>query len=412
MYSVKRYMARKLCGFEQARTAPAHRCAVAGRRRCGRIAEFPWKKHPSAATERCLRWRLLRLPHRGDVLGPETPWRPRVPIFHLEETSMIRPPVRRKLAHGFTLVELLILIAIIGILVALLLPAVQAAREAARRTSCTNNLKQIGLGLQLYHDSLKSLPAGSYASGACCSAPFYTTWTIAMLPFVEQQALFDSYNQTLPNHAPANQAVVTTPLEVYICPSDHATNMPEFPESGPGTLIRYARGSYRAVSGATLAQNGDQFFDNPNVAFASSGAKGEWAGAMHVVRPPLAGDAFGLSWNRLSSLIDGTSSTMLVSEYHTKTHDRRRTFWAYSYTSYNQSSVQLEKRTFVPDYDKCVAMGTADACKRAFASMHPGGVNALFADGSSHFVATQTMDTNIWWALGTVAGGEIIPGSY
>ena len=114
----------------------------------------------------------------------------------------------------------MIVIAIIGILVALLLPAVQAAREAARRSSCGNNLKQIGLGVQLYHDTFKSLPAGSYTTGPCCSSPTYTTWSIAILPFMEQQPLYDSYNHNLPNHDLANQAVVKTLVEVYLCPSD------------------------------------------------------------------------------------------------------------------------------------------------------------------------------------------------
>jgi prepilin-type N-terminal cleavage/methylation domain-containing protein/prepilin-type processing-associated H-X9-DG protein len=321
-------------------------------------------------------------------------------------------PLKRSSVRAFTLIELLIVIAIIGILVALLLPAVQAAREAARRSSCINNLKQIGLGVQLYHDTYKSLPAGSYMAGPCCGSPTYTTWTIALLPFMEQQSLADIYNHNLPNHDPANQAAVQTRVDVYVCPSDIRTDAQIKPESGPGSNLYYAPGSYRAVSGASLAQNGDQFFDNANVAGAASGAKPQWTGAMHVVRPPLSGDVFSLNWEGLSSLLDGTSTTMLVSEYHTKSHDSRRTFWAYAYTSYNQSSVQLEKRTLLPDYDKCVSMGPADACKRGFASLHPGGSNVVYADGSSRFVATHSIDANIWWALGTINGSEVIPGDF
>jgi prepilin-type processing-associated H-X9-DG protein len=110
----------------------------------------------------------------------------------------------------------------------------------------------------------------------------------------------------------------------------------------------------------------------------------------------------------MSGILDGTSNTMLAAEYHTLKHNRRRTFWAYSYTSYNQSSVQLEKRTTIPDYDKCASMGGADACKRGFARFHAGGLNALFADGSARFVPTQSIDSQIWWAIGTIQGREIV----
>jgi hypothetical protein len=212
------------------------------------------------------------------------------------------------------------------------------------------------------------------------------------------------------NHDPLNRAVVQTYVDVYLCPTDVNINRFDMPESGPASGVEYAPGSYRAVSGATLAQNGNQFFDHANVA-NGSGAQAQWIGAMHVVRPPVSGDQFGLQQENLAGILDGTSSTLLAAEYHTLTHNRRRTFWAYTYTSYNQSSVQLEKRTLIPDYDKCASMGSADACKRAFASLHPGGVNAVLADGSSHFIATDTIDANIWWALGTIGAGEVIPGN-
>jgi prepilin-type N-terminal cleavage/methylation domain-containing protein len=100
---------------------------------------------------------------------------------------------------GFTLVELLVVIAIIGILVALLLPAVQAAREAARRMSCGNNLKQIGLSCHNYHDTYKTFPPGNITPGNCCGTPSAATWTLFILPFLEQQPLHDRYNFNLWN---------------------------------------------------------------------------------------------------------------------------------------------------------------------------------------------------------------------
>ena len=97
------------------------------------------------------------------------------------------------LKRGFTLVELLVVIAIIGVLVALLLPAVQSAREAARRSACQNNLKQIGLALHNYHDTFLYFPPGGITLGGCCATPSYTSWSISILPFLEQTPLADKY---------------------------------------------------------------------------------------------------------------------------------------------------------------------------------------------------------------------------
>ncbi|GIW92533.1 MAG: hypothetical protein KatS3mg110_0574 [Pirellulaceae bacterium] len=101
---------------------------------------------------------------------------------------------RRK---GFTLVELLVVIAIIGILVSLLLPAVQAAREASRRMACSNNLKQLALAVHNYHDTYKVFPPGGITPGPCCSTPSAGTWTLFILPFLEQQTVADQYNFNL-----------------------------------------------------------------------------------------------------------------------------------------------------------------------------------------------------------------------
>src|SRR5947199_6053705 len=93
---------------------------------------------------------------------------------------------------GFTLVELLVVIAIIGVLVALLLPAVQQARESARRMSCQNNIKQLGIALHNHHDTKNTFPTGALNTGIN-GTPCYTTWTIEILPFMEQQALYQQY---------------------------------------------------------------------------------------------------------------------------------------------------------------------------------------------------------------------------
>src|SRR5687768_7712246 len=132
-----------------------------------------------------------------------------------------------RLNRGFTLVELLVVIAIIGVLVALLLPAVQAAREAARRSSCSNNLKQIGLGLQNYHDTYLKFPMAGFLTrpGTTPTDPgaYHHTWITGILPFMEQKPLYDTINMNL---IAWGQPVVATPLKILRCPSDGGYDKP------------------------------------------------------------------------------------------------------------------------------------------------------------------------------------------
>src|SRR5438876_995831 len=137
-------------------------------------------------------------------------------------------------ASAFTLVELLVVIAIIGLLMAMLLPAVQMAREAARRASCINNLRQIGAAIHLYHDAHQSFPPGGVSPGPCCSNESYTSWTIQILPFLEQRAIYDVYKQLMTNESIENKAVRETFIPVYSCPSDIARNVKILPYSEIG----------------------------------------------------------------------------------------------------------------------------------------------------------------------------------
>ena len=145
-----------------------------------------------------------------------------------------RPGNRVIQTRGFTLVELLVVIAIIGMLVALLLPAVQAAREAARRASCTNNLKQIGLGLHLYHDANQLMPPGWMGTQPTTGQPYWLGrpgwgWAALTLPYLEQQNVSNGLiNFGLPITAPANTAASTTVIGTFRCPSDIGSTTPTF----------------------------------------------------------------------------------------------------------------------------------------------------------------------------------------
>jgi len=127
--------------------------------------------------------------------------------------------------RAFTLVELLVVIAIIGILIALLLPAVQAAREAARRSQCSNNMKQMGLAFHNYHDTYRGFPLPAITSAFAFTPGGYgqlgTThsWGLSILPFIEQSTIYDNYNLNLPCWAPVNEAAVDTFIPAYVCPS-------------------------------------------------------------------------------------------------------------------------------------------------------------------------------------------------
>lgn len=159
--------------------------------------------------------------------------------------------------RGFTLVELLVVIAIIGILVALLLPAVQFAREAARRMSCQNNLKQIGLALQLYHDAYKQYPPGALGpTGSASAAEKLHTWCALTLPFVEQSSLQNTYDFHVRFDHANNAAAVAQVLPVFLCPT----------MGTPQLQNGFAPSHYAGNAGVTPGQDGGVLFPMSAVA--------------------------------------------------------------------------------------------------------------------------------------------------
>jgi prepilin-type N-terminal cleavage/methylation domain-containing protein len=310
--------------------------------------------------------------------------------------------------RGFTLVELLVVIAIIGILVALLLPAVQAAREAARRSQCQNNLRQLALAIQNYVDANQgALPPGGITEGACCSAPSGTSWSISILPFHEEQALYDRYDFNAFNEDPVNAFVRETHLAIHKCPSDVNTDTLDVPESGPASGgIAYARGSYRANTGRCRAEP-YVMWDSPSETVSEPPIP-SWKGPFHAIGPyPLVEES-----PKFGAIIDGTTNTLFLGESMTlpgESASRRATFWAYSYTSYNKSCVVPQTRTLLTDYERCVAVGgpaDSNPCKRAWGSFHPGGLLFAYGDASVRTVSFS-IDMEIFASLSTHAGGEI-----
>ena len=322
----------------------------------------------------------------------------------------------RRNRTGFTLVELLVVIAIIGILIALLLPAVQAAREAARRSQCTNNLKQISLGAQNYHDTFLCFPPGGLASGECCTTKHYTNWAICILPFIEQLPLYQRYDQNSFNEDPGlnngNAFVREQIVQTYCCPSDKNCTKLEAPESGPGSGVNYRHGSYRGVAGSrwdeqTRTRSGNMSWNIPGqngVAFQTSA---KLAGIYHKVRPGHSSQI--ANCEKMRSITDGTSNTLAFGEQYADRTTRRGTFWAYSYTTYNASEAYPNSANLL-EYNACTAAQTPalwDECINGWSSLHPGGANFAAADGSVHFIST-TIDIYLFCNLCTMGGGETV----
>ena len=327
--------------------------------------------------------------------------------------------MRTAAATGFTLVELLVVIAIIGLLVALLLPAVQSAREAARRTSCTNNLRQIGAAVQLYHDHHTAFPPGGISPGPCCAVESYTSWTIQILPFLDQRNLYELYSQDEPNESLANRKVREHFVPSYSCPSDVLRSSASRPASGPGKDRVYMPGSYRGVGGKSDGVSG--WWDvvppagQPGPAHAKLPKR--WRGVFHVVDAKLRPEKF-------AAVTDGLSNTIMVGESMTRpsavrppanavNHGPlgRRTYWAYAYGSYNRSDAVAESRTLLGDIDRCTKLGGQgdfEPCYRAWDSFHNDTLNFVLCDGSVQTFSIA-MDMNIFADAATIAGREFSP---
>ena len=304
---------------------------------------------------------------------------------------------------GFTLVELLVVIAIIGILIALLLPAVQAAREAARRSQCTNNLKQAGLAIHNYHDTYKTMPIGAYN---CC----WGTWMVSMLPYVEQASLaekwvyFDWYSSA------NNQRVTKQRLSVFTCPSDT--------EVAHSTISYITSHNYVANFGNTGYSYA--IGNGPRVVVDQNGVLFKGAPFMmsrHPSAAPLDKETTGFA-----EIDDGLSNTLLFSEtkqgkYVVKADLRGFTWWGnqcwfMTYLPPNTSQPDIVEHVNWCDPSwpnaPCIAPHTATMPMTSAArSDHPGGVNAGLCDGSVRFIS-NTINIDTYRGLSTTRGRETL----
>ena len=227
--------------------------------------------------------------------------------------------------HGFTLVELLVVIAIIGILVALLLPAIQAAREAARRSQCQSNLKNVALSVLNYESAKKTLPIGTTMDATPnieVNMNFRESWAISILPYIEEQALYDQFDLSKPIKDTVNRESRGMSLSVFLCPSD-GNNKIKF----DGTVGRqgdnWARGNYAANGGnGPYLKNYSNFIDGPQ----SPG----WLNRLTrgVMGPNCT--------STLKQITDGTSHTVMLGEIRAGVHEGDpRGIWAFGHVGGN-----------------------------------------------------------------------------
>jgi len=347
-----------------------------------------------------------------------------------------------KMKRGFTLIELLVVIAIIAVLISLLLPAVQSAREAARRTQCINNLKQIGLASHSYHDQTNIFPPGAMTSApgqgwggwdnTCIS------WRILILPMMEQNTIYNSINMML--RRGGGDTIATAwyaQLKTYVCPSDgwassgfvpsnstvgsypqygDAPTLPGRAKEVPITNYNMSFGDNYAISPMSGPNPWESQFPLPAGSTSRIGWHGFWGTRGLVALPAgetelaLRGfsDYCTMGTTSIAGVTDGTSNTIYVGE-SLPSDDANNEIWGATGAG-SGVTIPINWRT-----DKPFALFGAGApwntrgsyAARGFKSMHPGGSNFLFADGSVKFLKASISRTT-YAALGSRNGGEVI----
>jgi prepilin-type processing-associated H-X9-DG protein len=281
-------------------------------------------------------------------------------------------------------VELLVVIAIIGILIALLLPAVQAAREAARRSQCTNNIKQLALATHNYHDTYKCLPMNNRPTPTI-PGPNGFSWIAMTLPFFEQGTLHEQldFNVELVNSAPSNnRALIETPIDTLLCPTD------------PTPGVRNDLAAWWAWPGAGSGAVGR----GPAGVTCYMGYQGDW---FDTTPPDGLFERQTSIPVRFRDILDGTTNVMAIGE-----RSPSYSCWA-AWSAANGAWIvtryrinQIRETVPVPPMT-CQEIG---GVRYGAISLHPGGINVAFADGSVHFLA-ETMDFTIYQQIGHLRDG-------
>ena len=322
---------------------------------------------------------------------------------------------------GFTLIELMVVTAIIGFLIALLLPAAQAAREAARRASCGSNLRQVGLATLNYADAFQTLPPGRISmydqrfagpNPPCTSTRVDKGPLVSILPFLEQVSLYNGVNQSLSIFGPENTTVHLARVALFACPSDPAAwetrvlatgELAPMSPDPPGGTWRMIPTSYAASAGSFDVVGLRAFYPGCAV-------PGMVAAQCNGVFP----DGITI---RIADVTDGLGQTILYSEKAVTTFDRAGPAPASPPTQHGWwVSGNLDDSLFTAfygpkSYRNLSAYGD-DARVRSASSLHPGGLNVLMGDGSVRFVKDSVDSWPVDPTFGRPSGASLGPGGW
>ena len=285
---------------------------------------------------------------------------------------------------GFTIVELLVVVAIVGLLVSLLLPAVQAVRESARRTACGNNLRNVGLALLNYHTAHQGFPRHRFRLPQDVGSDSESwSWLARLLPFLEESALFEQGR--VGRTSLQASGIIDQPLTILLCPSDGTTS--ENVRTGAGHFEKelLAISNYKAVCGSNWGADVTQRLDNVGSRWRNRGFNGSYDGQA-------MGD--GIMWRddwrarmRLEAIKDGTSKTLMIGE-DIPEHNLWNS-WAYTTHAFGTCAIPPNAMPVSP-------LWWPESM--SFRSDHPGGVNFALADGSVTWVSDD-IELNIYREL-------------
>ncbi|MBX3415729.1 MAG: DUF1559 domain-containing protein [Pirellulales bacterium] len=311
---------------------------------------------------------------------------------------------------GFTLIELLVVIAIVGMLIAILLPAVQAAREAARRAECSNNLKQIGLAMHLYHEALGSFPSAYISQtggGGVHGEPDPATrdagpgwaWGMLILPYVELQTVQLAFDAKLPCWAPENAAAAQTKVAIYLCPTATGEQSSfDVKDAEGNVLANFARSHY----------------------VANVGQEEPWGVARDRYLGLVDGPLYRNSGTRVVDVSDGLSNTVFLGEHHSVLSSKTwvgvvpgasvcpSEEFAFSECDSAATLVQVHSGPAKSEDPPAIHPPNSPLCHVCqMYAQHPGGCNVMLGDGSVRFISDY-INQLTWAALSSRAKGDLV----